>query len=393
MDCTTGDFACYADLIRQKWLEWAPIFQSLTEALTNFYNAAIEALKPHLHSLIALGSLSFAIWKWVRYREGALFRRLKELVAKTISGLRLGRADLTAIVCRPAPGQSPTAPLFIEEALRSVLLRRYWWRVLSSRDPITSADRRLDRTLKEIDNQLQWTEMRLELYREQRATVHLVKGAIASARSDRANTAQGWWRTNNEALTHFRDALGVIGNDKDIDALEYKAHQLRKLGHLEGALAAYEELERCLGNIEDAKRKSTRLARARRYQAEIHRLQVPPSLRIANGLLSSALGALAPFAPLVDRDLLEQAEINELQGCVRFGLNFNNRARESLSDAQGDYQRLLDAFEEDKGHRMRRALRWLRSFFHNDGREEIRKAAEVGLARVTSALQTGVCKI
>ena len=90
---------------------------------------------------------------------------------------------------KPAP-VLPSVKAFIGERV-SPADGRYWWRVLSSRDPITSADRRLDRTLKEIDTQLQWTEMRLELYREQRATVHLVKGAIASARSDRANTAQG----------------------------------------------------------------------------------------------------------------------------------------------------------------------------------------------------------
>src|SRR5215471_19112804 len=55
------------------------------------------------------------------------------------------------------------------------------------------------------------------------------KGAIASARSERARTAQHWWTRNNEALTHFRDALAVPGNNKDLGALEYKAHQLRKL--------------------------------------------------------------------------------------------------------------------------------------------------------------------
>ena len=98
--------------------------------------------------------------------------------------------------------------------------------------------------------------MRLSLFREQRATVHLIRGAIASARSDRANTAKGWWQTNNEALAHFRDALGVPGNDKDVGALEYKAHQLRKLGHLEGALAAYQEFENCVMVLEPSKERS-----------------------------------------------------------------------------------------------------------------------------------------
>src|SRR5262245_44915150 len=90
MDCGTGDFACYVDVIRIKLLAWSPALQDAASFLTDLFNSIIEAIKPHLHSLIALGSLSFAIWKWVRYREGALFARLKDRVAITVSGLRAG---------------------------------------------------------------------------------------------------------------------------------------------------------------------------------------------------------------------------------------------------------------------------------------------------------------
>jgi len=83
--------------------------------------------------------------------------------------------------------------------------------------------------------------------------------------------------------------------------------------------------------LEPSKRKGILFARALRYQAEIHRLYNPPALGVANSLLTAALDELAPYAPLEDRDLLDQAEINELQGCIRFGLNFNNAARVSLS--------------------------------------------------------------
>jgi hypothetical protein len=390
MDCGAGDIACHFDFVRIKLLEWSPALQDAASFVTELFNAIIDAIKPHLQSLIALGSLSFAIWKWVRYREGALFSRLKDQVADTVSGLRVGRTNLLGIVCRPTPGQSPSAPLFIEDDIRRVLLRRSWWRVLN-RDPMTSTDRRLTRVLREIDKQLAWTEMRLALFREQRATVHLIRGAIASARSERAGTAKGWWKTNNEALAHFRDALGVPGCDKDIGALEYKAHQLRKLGHLEGALVSYGELENAVSALEPSIEKAVLLARALRYRAEINQLQAPPSLGVANRLLSLALDALAPYAPLVERDLLDQAEMHELQGCVRFGLNFNDAARESLSAAQGDYQRIIDSFEE-RQHRVRRALHWLRSVFRDDGSSEIRRAAELGLERVTSALEDGECK-
>src|SRR5207302_223482 len=155
----------------------------------------------------------------------------------------------------------------------SLIERRYWWRILN-RDPVTRVDKQLARSLTRIDQQLEWTELRLKLIREQRATVHLVKGAIASARSQRATSAQGWWKTNNDALAHFRDALGVPGNEADVDALEYKAHQLRKLGHLDGARTCYEEVAECAAaDQEPSKRRDFVLARARRYQAEICRLQ------------------------------------------------------------------------------------------------------------------------
>jgi len=370
-----------------------PVIRWLATSITDFFNTAVETLKPHLSPLITLGSLSFAIYKWVLYRDSVLFLRLKDLVAKTISTLMIGRSDLLALVCRPAPGQTTTAPLFIEDNLRSLMERRYWWRILSRRDPVTRVDKQLSKSLTQIDKQLEWTELRLKLFREQRATVHLIKGAIASARSERANNAQGWWKTNNAALAHFRDALGVPGNERDLDALEYKAHQLRKLGHLEGAKTCYEEIETCATSMESSRRKDLLLSRALRYQAEICRLQNPPALGVANNLFTAALNVLAPHTPLVDRELLEQAEINELQGCVRFGLNFNNVADQSLSDAQSDYQRILDTFEEAHRHRMKRIMRWIKRLFRDDGTEEILKSAAAGVARVTAARQDGSCKI
>jgi hypothetical protein len=104
MDCVTGDFGCYFEFVRVKASEVAPFIRWLAASITDLFNAVIEALKPHLSSLITLGSLSFAIYKWLRYRDSVLFLRLRDLVAKTIRGLRVARSDLLALVCRPAPG-------------------------------------------------------------------------------------------------------------------------------------------------------------------------------------------------------------------------------------------------------------------------------------------------
>jgi len=143
---------------------------------------------------------------------------------------------------------------------------------------------------------------------------------------------------------------------------------------------------------EPSKRRDFVLARAKRYQAEICRLQ-NQQLGVANTLCSDALAAIAPHAPLTSRDLLEEAEINELQGCVRFGLNFNNAADQSLSDAQSCYQRITDAFEEEHRHRTKRVIRWFKRLFVDDGSEEILRRAGEGAERVAAARQNGVCGV
>ena len=96
----------------------------------------------------------------------------------------------------------------------------------------------------------------------------------------------------------------------------------------------------------------------------------------------------------VDRELLEQAEINELQGCVRYGLNFNNAARESLAGAQADYQRVLDSFEqENTAQNETCAALGARLLPERWERGDPAELQEIGLARATSALQDGVCKL
>ncbi len=391
MDCVAGDFTCYFDALRLKAMELLPVLRDTVLALTDFFNALVDTVKPHLNALIALGSFAFAVWKWVRYRESALFRRFRELVERTVRGLRAGRSDLLEIICRPAPGQSATVPIFAENALRRVFLRRRWRLVLSAADPITSTDRLLDRALRQIDKQIEWCEMREAVFREQRATVHLLKGAIASARSERAKSAQSWWKLNNEALAHFRDALGVKGNEGDVEAAEYKAHQLRKLGELEAALECYEEMERLADTREPPKLKSIIIARAKRHQAEIIHISQETASRTAADLLEGALAQLAPFAPLVNRNLLEQAEIHELHGCVRLRLLHPNVATTNFLAAQAEYQRLLDDRDPEKQRVLARIWWRLRRLFYDDGTDVMRKTAQTGLTRVQRALQTGQC--
>src|SRR5262245_29247149 len=355
--------------------------------VTAVFNAAVDALKPHLQSLIALGSSSFAVWKWWRYREAALFRRLKERVEKEVVDLRVGRADLLDIICRPSPGQVATVPLFAEDRLRTVFFKRHWRWVLSSNDPVTTTDRRLDRALTEIEKQLTWTKMRETYYREQRATVHLIKGAIASARSEKAKSAHNWWRLNHDALAHFRSVLSEPDNENDIEATEYSGHQLRRLAALDNALASYEKMGRLAASIKEKLQRDLVVARAKRYQAEIRRLQ--KAYGVSNRLLSSALKDLEAHVPLLGRHLLERGQTNELQGCVRLALKFADAAEDSFKAAEVDYQKLVDHYDPQKQSRLGRTLARLRRIFHDDGTDQLFKEAKDGLDRVQAALQEG----
>jgi hypothetical protein len=361
----------------------------IAEQLTRLFDAVIERLKPHLHSLIALGSLSFGIWKWIKYREAALLGRLKELVEREVVDLRVGRSDLINIVCRPSPGQSATAPLYSDQRLRSLLLRRSWRSVVYA-NPMTKVDRQLNRALVDIQKQLDWTGLREAHFREQRATIHLIKGAIASARTESAKTAQRAWSFNKDALAHFRNVLHEQNGGNDIDATEFCGHQLWRLGALDEALVQYQRMEELAEQVDPVKERERRgktLARAKRYQAEIHHLQGAHGT--ANNLLSSALDDdLEPLAPLVNRDLLEQAQTNELQANVRrHGLGFTNAAKESLQSAEADYQRLKEELDPAKQSSLRRAITRAKRLFRDDGVAELRKAAEEGLARVQLALR------
>ncbi len=203
-------------------------------------------------------------------------------------------------------------------------------------------------------------------------------------------SAQSWWRLNRDALAQFRSVLSEPGSENDIEATEYSGHQYWRLTALDNALGAFEKMGRLAATmkadtIENQLKRDLSLARAKRYQAEIRRLEQAHGM--ANRLLSSALKDLEPHAPLLGRHLLEQGQTNELQGHVRLALNFAPAAEGSLKDAEDDYQKLVDHYDPQNQSRLGRALARLRRVFHDDGTKQLFKEAEDGLNRVRVALQ------
>ena len=388
MDCIPGSFSCDV----QQWLivESGWVSQVAT-ALVDRFNDVVDWIRAQLKELIAIGSFAFAIWKWLRYRDSALFARFRELLEKEERRLRHARSDLAEIITRPAPGQTAAMPLFVEEPLRQVFRKRGWSGVLSNDDRQTRTDKRLSRALVRIDEQIGWAERQHQFFREQRAAVHLLKGAIASARSERVQDDALRERLDNEALTHFRDALAVPGNEKDVQAIEYSGQQLLRLKQYQAALLTFNEMETLANALEDSRQKVIYQARAKWFQAEASRLRSHPAERRANVLMIEAHKRLASIAPLFDRDLLEQAKMHEMHGCLRLDIRFPAMAQTSLQAAKECYERLLDNVELKRVRLLRRLWRLLLRLFRDDGTNELRKAARDGLSRVERALTDGKC--
>jgi hypothetical protein len=271
-----------------------------------------------------------------------------------------------------------------------VLRQRRWAPVFGFANPAKRADRRLGKALLKLQTQIAWTETRRAALRKQLAAAHLLKGAVASARSAQVRATDSQLQFNRAALAEFNSALAVPDNDKDIDALEHKGHQLRKLNLVDPALEVFQQMEALATALQPSKQRSLYLAGAKKFQAEIHKLNNAASPN-ANNALKAAIAELEPLAPLTGRDLLDKAEIHEMHACVRFAMGAIVQAPLSLAAARSDYETLLASLGPDKPGFVRRIWRWLRRTLRHDGTEEVRELAKAGLKRVKLIEQTGQC--
>jgi hypothetical protein len=182
--------------------------------------------------------------------------------------------------------------------------------------------------------------------------------------------------------------LQIPGHHSDLTAKELEAHQLRKLGHLDDALEAYQVLEETASTIEDQRAQTIIIARAKRYQAEIIQgrsaaLNEDGTQRLrrcdtAFNLVSSSIGNSAldirrRFAPYQGWDLLEEGDINYLVALISNVADFRNREADHLRNARTAYQRIIAESPRRRGA------------WRPDKTLRLRKAAEEGLARVLRA--------
>ena len=388
MECGAEEFACQI-------LAWLKENEFVAAALARFLGQAsghaagilgwISAvLMEHGDKLVGLAGVTFGIYRWWRYREHILHKRLSEYLQENDQRLGQGQADFLEALQRPGPGQTSKLPLFASDELRSVLRERNWDRTAVAATVESSARWQLTTAMEKIERQLKTGEEMMTSLRHQLATAHIMRGAIASASALRSSSATD--QSNNLALTSFRSALQVPGHEKHLVAKEFEAHQLRKLGQLSKALQAYLLVEQLAPAFDDYRTQRLTIARAKRYQSEIIQAQrstiEPSGNRVFNGstraydLLSedrpeSALRIRSHFAPYQGWDLLEQGDIHYLTAFVARKLDYGVVEQAQLAEAETAYQAILAEPE--------------RRLWGNNGRRRLRAIAKSGVQRVHKA--------
>lgn len=355
MECG-GDFVC--DII-SLLLEHGFIASDVASILNEAWSGPAEKISPaaaflqkYFANIVSIAIGSYGIWRGWRYREAILHKRFVEYLAEQDKRLDSARGDLLTAIERPSPSRNFVDPVFADVRLRSVLRERRWDFATFGRVVVRSANQDLDDSLRFIANRIETTEGMLRSFREQRATAHLIRGAVAAAEAPNAMTKEEGARRDHDALVQFRTALQVPGHEQDLEAKEYEAHQLRKLGDLDAAEEAYGKLEDWARNIKDVAKRDMLLARSKTCRAMI--LQTRSLIAFfknghgANGGSASANNLLCEVellrqkhSPYSDWDLLDQADLHYFRALVYNRLQFPIQQQSQLAATQTSIDRLL----------------------------------------------------
>lgn len=338
--------------------------------------AAKSIWAEHGERLIAAAGLAFGIWKWWVYRERILHERLEEYITESDRRLVHSEKYILDAIQRPRPSHYGKLPLFASSALRRVLVRHNWDGTVLASSVEASVDAQLDNAKKWIDQRLQTAEASTVSLRKQLATVHILKGAVASSDPDGAN----------RALKSFRAALAVPGHDANLTAIELQALQLRNEGKIADALNRFVDVEQLALQKAVDRDGWLIVARAKRYQAEL--IQASQTFLDATGkicfsptnafhLLSpdvpgSAIAIRVNHGPYDDWEQIEQAELHYLAAFLANVRKFNLAEPLQLKHATSAYEDVLARRVSPVWKRTPNQIR-------------LRKAASEGLNRAKAA--------
>jgi hypothetical protein len=369
MECGSQEFLCELT----NWLsENEMVGPWLVEVIGRFGAQAqgiagsiAQFVRDYGQSIVGLIGVSFGFWRWWRYREHILHKRLAEYLRENDTRLATGTADLIELIQRPAPGQQFKDPLFIDDDLRVVLRERNWDKPAYAVGVAASSDWQLERAIGRINRRLSTAHATVASLNRQLFSALSIRGAIAGASPRSKDT-----RRLSDALGYFKAALAVPGHGRDITVCELEAHQMRKLGL--GGRDVYNNALNLATTIEDARERCLQLARLKRYTAEVIVGTTPQNAYYLLTDPEEALPLMTKCEPLGLWERLEKADTQYLAGYCAKMSNFNRRERVHLSEAETSYSGLVRELS---------ARRWLRPRQYR----RLRSIARGGLARVENA--------
>jgi hypothetical protein len=318
-----------------------------------------QLVRDYGQTIVGLVGVTFGIWRWWRYREHILHKRLAEYLSESDTRLTQGTAALVEMIQRPAPGQQFKDPLFIDADLRVVLRERNWDKPAYALGVAASSDWNLDRSIQSLTRRLETAGAALGSIQRQLISAYIIRGAIAASDARRTNSEE----MNTRALSFFRSALSFPVREAEVTLKELEAHQLRKLG-LPAAEDAYAAMLKLSADVPVERQRLIIAARAKRYLSEVTRGTAPINadrLMRANAVgtpgYPGALLLIAACEPLELWERSEKAEMHYYAAACANRLGFVQVERAQLSDASGDYRRILAGLGRRKWFRPRRYRR------------------------------------
>lgn len=373
MDCGAGNALCRI----VGWLKdlglsterWERVLHAIHSTVLEIWQTALGILEAHGSKLVTLASLSFAAWN---YRESVLHKRLAEYLAEEDQRLKNAATHAVEALFRPGPRRKFEEPLFAVDTLRSVLRRLGWNSRLAFWRREVDADRLLDQALIAVEKHMVTAGKTLRCFTDQKATALLLKGAIASARAPHTHSKAQAAAFDDAALGQFRLVLEIPEHRHNVQAQEYEAHQLRKLGDLDGAEDAYKKLEVIAATLENRRDRNLTVARSKRHRAQIAQATAPAGSVTARDFIVDAQNLRSQLGPHREWDAIEHGDVHYVGAYIRSRLHNNHRAeRRHLILAAAAYGSVLS--QSPPGWLASRRVKRLRS------------AAEGGLARVERA--------
>jgi hypothetical protein len=376
MECGSQEFLCELT----NWLsENEMVGPWLVEVIGRFgaqaqgiAGSTAQFVREYGQSIVGLIGVSFGFWRWWRYREHILHKRLAEYLRENDARLASGTADLIELIQRPAPGQQFKDPLFIDHDLRVVLRERNWDKSVFALSVETSSDWQLTRAIESIKRRISTAQRVTDSLHRQLSSANSVRGAIAASRGDRTRSGE-YYRL---ALDFFRSALNVPGSERNIVLKELEAHQHRKLD-LPTTTELYDQLFKHADSLDNERDRHLLKARSRRYSAEV---AYPASSWNAWRMMTAAAedaqyypGALyliSKCQPLNAWETLEEADMHYFAALCADRNGYFVAAPAQLGAAESDYRSVLRGLPR---------LKWRRSHLR------LRTKARAGLKRVKAA--------